>query len=120
MNQNLDRHLELSAKFMEMGQALVKEGLQLSDHSIIQSGNIFIMLGGMIVNEVEMFEFIDYCSKFSSKKLLDGMDASGSDLSKYIQASNDISIEDYIKQIRKQRKDKPNDESDGEKPSDSN
>jgi hypothetical protein len=48
------------------------------------------------------------------------MDASGSDLSKYIQASNDISIEDYIKQIRKQRKDKPNDESDGEKPSDSN
>ncbi len=119
MNQNHDRRLELSAKFMEMGQALTKEGLNLNDHAIIQSGNVFIMLGGMIVNDVDMFEFIDYCSKFSSKKLLDGLEASGSDVSRYIQASNDISIEDYIKQIRNQKKNKPNDESDGEKPSDS-
>jgi hypothetical protein len=120
MNKNQDRHLELSAKFMEMGQALTKEGIEKNDHSIIQSGNIFILLGGMIVNELDMFEFIDYCSKFSSKKLLDGLEASGSDIYKYIQQSNDISIEDYIKELNKKRKNKPNDESDGEKPSDSN
>lgn len=111
MNQNHDRRLELSAKFMEMGQALTKEGLTLNDHAIIQSGNVFIMLGGMIINDVDMFEFIDYCSKFSSKKLLDGLDASGSDLSAYIKASNDISIEDYIKQIRNQKK-KPDEDTD--------
>lgn len=116
---NQDRHIELSAKFMEMGQALVKEGLGLNDHSITQSGNIFILLGGMILNEIDMFEFIDYCSKFSSKKLLDGMEASGSDLSKYIQSSNEISIDDFIRQLRERKKDKPNNESDEDKPSDS-
>lgn len=111
MNQDNNRHLELSAKFMEMGQALVKEGLKTNDHSIVQSGNVFIMLGGMILNEIDMFEFIDYCAKFSSKKLLDGLDASGSDLSAFIKSSNDISIEDYIKQIRNQKK-KPDEDTD--------
>lgn len=115
MNENKSRHLDLSVKFMEMGQALVTEGLNNNDNSIIQSGNVFIMLGGMILEEVDMFEFIDYLGKFSSQKLLNGLQASGSDVYNYIHKSNDISIEDYIKEINKLKNKKSDDESDDTK-----
>lgn len=112
MSEKQNRHLELSSKFMEMGQALVREGLETKDHSIIQSGNVFVMLGGMIVNDDDMLEFIHYLSKFSSKKLLDGLETSGSDVYKYIHAIGDFSIDEFINEIKKIRKNKPDEEPD--------
>lgn len=112
MNKNKQRHIDLSAKFMEMGQALVTEGFKDNDNSIIQSGNVFIMLGGMILEEVDMFEFIDYLGKFSSQKLLNGLQASGSDVYERIIKMNDISIEDYIKELNRLKNKKSDEESD--------
>lgn len=112
MENNQDRRLELSLKFLEMGQALSKEGFESKDHSIIQSGNVFIMLGGYILNEVDMFEFIDYITKFSASKILDGIEKSGGDLSKYIQANSQFSIDDYINDIKKEIKRKSDQDND--------
>lgn len=76
MNQNsnnFNRHIELSAKFVEMGQALIKEGQSKNDYNITQAGGFFILIGGVILDEEDVFIFGQLCSMFSAKKFLDEM-----------------------------------------------
>ena len=42
-----ERRLELSSKFLEMGQALIKEGKDKKDYSITQSGSFIILMAGL-------------------------------------------------------------------------
>jgi hypothetical protein len=52
-----NRHLELSAKFIEMGQALMKEGKDSKDYTISQSGTFMILIGGLMFDENDVQQF---------------------------------------------------------------
>ena len=49
--ENINRHLDLSAKFMQMGQSLILEGEQKNDISISQIGTILIFMSGLLLGE---------------------------------------------------------------------
>lgn len=104
---NIDRHLELSSKFLEMGHALMKEGKDKKDYAISQSGTFMIMIGGLMLDEDDIQQFGQLCSMFSAKKILDSMESSGNPINfNKIKGPNDESYEDFIKRINKLRDDK--------------
>lgn len=72
---NLKRHIELSTKFMQMGQALISEGKESNDYNIIQAGNFFVLISGIVLDEEDIFTFSQLCSMFSAKKYLDEMNS---------------------------------------------
>jgi len=101
-----NRHLELSAKFIEMGQALMKEGNDKKDYTISQSGSFMVLIGGLLFDENDVQQFGQLCSMFSAKKILDNMEATKSDLTEFLkQKANGESYEDYINRINKLRGD---------------
>lgn len=103
-NKIFERRLELSSKFLEMGQALIKEGKEKKDYSITQSGNFIILMAGLILEENDVVEFSNLCSMFSAKKLLDGMEESNSDMTNFLKNKADSeSYDDFIKRINKLR-----------------
>lgn len=75
--ENENRHLELSNKFLQMGQALINEGINNNDYIISQSGTIMILVASLMVNEQDMFIFSELCAMFSSKKILDAQEGLG-------------------------------------------
>ena len=46
--ENENRHLELSNKFLQMGQALINEGINNNDYIISQSGTIMILVASLM------------------------------------------------------------------------
>lgn len=93
-----DRHLELSSKFIEMGQALLKEGHDEKDFSISQCGASLIAMGGLILDDKNMFLFSQVCGLFSAKMILETQD----------RRNNQETYEELIKKINKIRKDNGN------------
>jgi len=97
-----ERRLELSSKFLEMGQALMKEGTEKKDYCISQSGSFMILLAGVILDEQDVADFGNLCSMFSAKKLLEGMERSDSDMTNFLKAkADDESYDDFIKRINR-------------------
>lgn len=104
--KNNNRHLDLSAKFIEMGQALVKEGKEKNDFRIIQSGNVLIVLSTLLFDEKDMLLFAELCSMFSAKKILEQMEHTNHDYINYIKSKGESeSFDDYIQRINKLRED---------------
>ena len=107
-----ERRLELSSKFLEMGQALMKEGTEKKDYCISQSGSFMILMAGLILEENDVVEFSNLCSMFSAKKILIGLEESNSDLTNFLKSKADSeSYDDFIRRINKFRggdKDTPN------------
>jgi hypothetical protein len=92
-----DRKLELSSKFVEMGEALNKEGSKEGDYSISQSGNVMLLLSGLILDDKDFSEFSYLCSLFTSKKTLEGIERDN--------LSKDESYSDFLKRIKRLRDD---------------
>jgi len=107
-----ERRLELSSKFLEMGQALMKEGTEKKDYCISQSGSFMILMAGLILEENDVVEFSNLCSMFSAKKILIGLEESNSGLTNFLKSKADSeSYDDFIRRINKFRggdKDTPN------------
>ena len=99
-----DRHLELSGKFIEMGQALVKEGKDKSDYMITQSGTFFTLIGGLMYDEKDVSLFAELCSMFSAKKVLESMD-NDLDLLNNVSKQTNKNYDEIIKRISKLRED---------------
>lgn len=98
------RHLELSSKFIEMGQALMLEGHTNKDYNAAQSGSCMILLGSLILDEKGLVLFAQMCSMFSAKMILDNMEANNMDYSQYLKKkSTDESYDEFIKRINKFR-----------------
>jgi len=97
-NKNEKRHLELSTKFIEMGQALAKEGIKKDDYTIIQSGNIMIFMGGLLFDEKDLFQFAELCSMFSAKKILENIDLTKGDLFSG-DKTHQITYDEFIKRL---------------------
>ena len=102
-NKKLKRRLELSAKFLEMGQALMREGSESNYYCISQSGNFMILIGGLVMAEEDVYEFGQLCSMFSAKKLLDELQLGIGDLNESLK--NKDSYDEIIKRINKFRED---------------
>jgi hypothetical protein len=101
-----DRQLELSAKLIEMGQALMKEGKEKKDFTITQTGSCMIFLGGLMLDEKDIVLFGQICSMYSAKKILENMQNTNHDYAEYLkQKSQKESYADFIKRINKMRED---------------
>jgi hypothetical protein len=83
--KNENRKLELSGKFLQLGNSLIEEGGELEDYSITQSGTIMMLLSGVILSDEDMFLFSEICSMFSAKKVLD--------------ASEGVDDSEFVKQL---------------------
>jgi hypothetical protein len=77
-NKTMDRRMEISNKFVEMGRSLIKEGNEVDDYSITQAGNFIILLAGIVLEEKDSFEFANLCAMFSAKKIMESMGNFGS------------------------------------------
>lgn len=106
-----DRHLELSGKFLEMGQALIKEGDEKKDYVIKQSGTFFTLIGGLMYDEKDVLLFSELCSMFSAKKVLENME-NDLDLVRDIGIQPKHDYEDIIKRINKLKEKSEDDISD--------
>ncbi len=106
-----DRHLELSGKFIEMGQALVAEGRKDKDYVITSAGTFFTLIGGLMYDEKDVSLFAEICSMFSAKKVLENME---NDLDMVNNVGNQTkhNYEDLIDRINKLREESEDDESD--------
>jgi len=109
--ENVNRHLDLSAKFMEMGQSLILEGQNKEDISISQIGTLLIFISGLLLGDDEdINRFSDLCSMFSARSILDGLEAEGGLFTEMIKkASEETSYDEYIKRINDLKKDNDND-----------
>lgn len=100
--ENLSRRLELSSKLIEMGQALLTEGTEVNDYTIIQSGNFMILIGSLMFDEEDIYQFAQLCSMFSAKKILSNMEKSKSDFTEFLKHKTDSeSYDEFIKRVRK-------------------
>lgn len=104
-----DRHLELSGKFIEMGQALVAEGRKDKDYVITSAGTFFTLIGGLMYDEKDVSLFAEICSMFSAKKVLENMD-NDMNLIKDIGVNTNQNYEDLIKRINKLREESEDDD----------
>lgn len=103
---NSDRHIELSAKLIEMGRALMMEGKDNRDYSIVQTGSGMIALGGLILDESNLVLFGQMCGLFASKMILDNMERNKHDYMIYLKEKSDKeSYEDFIKRLNQMRED---------------
>jgi hypothetical protein len=109
-----DRHLELSGKFIEMGQALVAEGRNDKDYVITSAGTFFTLIGGLMYDEKDVSLFAEICSMFSAKKVLENME-NDMDFVKGIENQTNHNYDDIIKRINKLRDESEDDISDEEK-----
>ena len=78
--KNEDRHLDLSAKFVEMGQTLMLEGKNSNDLMVSQAGGVLVMLGGLMYDEKDIHFFSQICSMFSAKKIVENMEIAVDDV----------------------------------------
>jgi hypothetical protein len=101
-----DRHLELSSKFIEMGNALIKEGKKNKDYMTHQSGTFLVLIGSLFFSEEDIVLFGQFCSMFSAKQILENMEKTKSDMTEFLKnKTNNESYDDFIKRINKLRED---------------
>lgn len=103
--KNEDRRLDLSAKFIEMGQTLMLEGKNSKDLTISKSGGVLILLGSLIYDEDDINLFSQICSMFSAKKIVENMERNNDDYTNYLKdKSKNESYDDFIKRINNLRR----------------
>jgi len=107
MEKNTDRHLELSAKFIEMGNALMVEGKESKDYTITQTGSFMILMGSLMFDEKDVFLFGQFCSMFSAKKIIENLERDKSPINEFFKnkaSAEGTSYEDFIAKINELRK----------------
>lgn len=70
---NKARKLDLSAKFLEMGQALQLEGDEKKDVEIIVLGTILIVLSSLLLSEKDLYKFSELVNMFLAKQTIDNL-----------------------------------------------
>jgi hypothetical protein len=91
--RNIERKIDLSTKFIKMGQALMEEGDDKNDSSISLLGTILIFLGGISLEDDDVYKFSELVSMFSAKKMIESMEKSGHPL--FMSMKEDVSNESY-------------------------
>lgn len=73
MSTNKARKLDLSAKFLEMGQALQLEGDENKDIEITVLGTILIVLSSLLLSEKDLYKFSELVNMFLAKQTFDNL-----------------------------------------------
>jgi hypothetical protein len=108
---NRDRQLDLSAKFIQMGQALMLEGKENDNKNVSLVGTILVFLGGITLNEKDVLKFSELVAMFSAKKLLDAMGELNTDEYKNMRTRADNeSYDDLVERLKKLRDDNKDNE----------
>lgn len=111
--KNIDRRLDLSSKFMQMGHALMLEGDENSDITIRQLGGLLVFMAGITFDDEDVNKFSELTSYFSAKKVLDSMEDSHNPVIGYLKEnSNNQTYDDMIKKIEELRKRNKNENED--------
>ena len=112
--KNIDRRLDLSSKFMQMGHALMNEGVENYDIAIKNLGSLLIFIGGLTFSDEDISKFSELTSYFSAKKVLDSLEDSNNPMLDSLRGkSNNQTYDDMIKRIEELRK-KNKEENEGE------
>ncbi len=116
-----NRHLMISSKLIEMGNALMKEGYTTKDFSVTQTGTFLILIGGVLFSEEDVKLFAQLCSMFSSKKILDNLEEDNTVIGDYLRNKGvSESYESFIKRIKDLRDRIDSDDSDNSDDNDEN
>lgn len=111
--EKMDRRLDLSVKFMKMGQTLIDEGKKDDDLGVAQIGTVLIFISGLLIGDTDdIFKFSELCSMFSSKKILDSLTNDDNPVKGLFDKKLDSNTyDDFIKKINDLRnKEKEDDE----------
>lgn len=103
MKKNTNRQLDLSAKFLQMGQALMDEGRENDNSTITLIGTNLIFLGGIILSDNDVKKFSELVSMFSAKKLLDSMSSHND--SEYKKLGDNTTYDEIIAKLKKLKDD---------------
>lgn len=105
--KEIDRRLDLSSKFMRMGQSLITEGRDNKDIAIAQIGTILIFMSGLLIgDDDDIFKFSDLCSMFSSQKILDSLNEKNPLAELFNNRIDDDTYDEFVKRINSLRKKK--------------
>lgn len=71
--EKMERHLEVSDKLLRMSQALQMEGLENDDETLQITGNLIMLVSGIMSVDEDLKTVADLCAMYSAKKILEGM-----------------------------------------------
>jgi hypothetical protein len=113
--KNINRRLDLSAKFIQMGQSLMEEGNKNKDSGMGLIGTTLIFMGGIMLEDEDIFKFSELVSMFSAKKMFDVMGRNGSPIFEMIKdKADEESYDDLIEKLKKLKDDNKEGEENGE------
>lgn len=109
MGETNERHEELSDKIFDMGYALHEEGGKKNDYIISSTGDIMILISGIMHSKEDIKLFSELCSMFSAKKILEAkLDISD------IAPKSEEEIEEMLRKLKSQRDFRDEDDEDDE------
>lgn len=105
------RKLDLSAKFLAMGQALQNEGDENGSLEIGMLGTNIIFLASLALNDDDLFKFSDLVGMFSAQKTMDSLTQMNHPvIDELRKMSNLKSYDDLIDDLEKTKEEEENDE----------
>ncbi len=70
MSNKLERYDEISMKLLRVGEALIMEGEDKEDFTILSVGNFIIFISSIIYDENDVHLFSEFCSMMAAKKMM--------------------------------------------------
>lgn len=65
------RHQEVSEKLLKISKSLNIEGIDSDDEILEMTGNLIMLVSGVMTNKEDLHTLSDLCAMFSAKKILD-------------------------------------------------
>jgi len=102
MLNHLQRHLDLSDMFKKMGLSLINEGTENNDYKITQSGNFFILLSELILDERNFYILGELSTIMLSKIMCENIGDTSDEYLKYLKdKKQDETFINYIRRTSK-------------------
>lgn len=71
MKDNLERYDEIAIKLLKVGEALIMEGEDKEDYTILNVGNFIIFISSLLYDEGDIHLFSELCGMMAAKKMMD-------------------------------------------------
>ena len=71
MKDKLERYDEIAVKLLKVGEALIMEGEDKEDYTILNIGNFIIFISSLLYDESDIHLFSELCSMMAAKKMMD-------------------------------------------------
>ena len=71
MEDNLERYDEIAIKLLKVGEALIMEGEDKEDYTILNVGNFIIFISSLLYDESDIHLFSELCGMMAAKKMMD-------------------------------------------------